>query len=59
MSDCNTYFSNHFWGQLLELMQSGLMLCTGFCPLTDGQIGMVIMLLKLYRIHYVSSNKEI
>lgn len=59
MSDCNTQFSNCFWGQLLELMRSGLMLCTGFRSLTDGQIGMVIMLLKLYQKHYVSCNKEI
>jgi len=51
VSDCNTHITDRFWAQLVELMWSKFKLCTGFHPLTDGQIGSVNRLSKLYLKH--------
>ena len=59
VSDRDTKFSSRFWKSLMVGFETKLLLCTSYCPQTDGQIERVNQILEyMLRMHVMQQPKK-
>ena len=58
VSDRDSKFTSHFWGQVMASMGTKLKMSTSFHPQTDGRTELVNRMIQEYLRHYVSAEQD-